>query len=71
MHTLNNLPNGLRLSRLAGCALLGSVYNKRHRRRYAPYPWPKARSVPTAGWAELFTLLTFNKICAVIPIIPF
>ena len=30
-------PNGLRLSRLAGCALISSVYNKRHRRRYAPY----------------------------------
>jgi hypothetical protein len=25
------------LSRLAGCASLSSVYNKRHRRRYAPY----------------------------------
>ena len=25
-------PNGSRLSRLAGCAILGSVYNKRHRR---------------------------------------
>jgi hypothetical protein len=31
------LPNGLRLSRLAGCALIGSVYNKRQRRRHAPY----------------------------------
>ncbi len=30
-------PNGSRLSRLAGCALFGSVYNKRHRRRHAPY----------------------------------
>jgi hypothetical protein len=25
-------PNGLALSRLAGCAYVGSVYNKRHRR---------------------------------------
>jgi hypothetical protein len=31
------LPNGLRLSRLAGCAHVGSVYNTHHRRRYAPY----------------------------------
>jgi len=30
-------PNGLRLSRLAGCAYIGSVYNKRHRRHHAPY----------------------------------
>jgi hypothetical protein len=34
---LSMAPNGLRLSRLADCALVGSVYNKRHRRRYAPY----------------------------------
>jgi hypothetical protein len=30
-------PNGSRLSRLAGCALVVSVYNKHHRRRHAPY----------------------------------
>jgi hypothetical protein len=35
--SLKMAPNGSRLSRLAGCALIGSVYNKRHRRRYAPY----------------------------------
>jgi hypothetical protein len=30
-------PNGSRLSRLAGCACIGSVYNTRQRRRHAPY----------------------------------
>ncbi len=34
---MNLRPNGLRLSRLAGCALIGSVYNKRHRRHHARY----------------------------------
>ncbi len=34
---LECLPNGLRFSGLAGCALIVSVYNKRHRRRHAPY----------------------------------
>jgi hypothetical protein len=36
VHYLNS-PNGLRLSRLASCANVGSVYNKHHRRRRARY----------------------------------
>jgi hypothetical protein len=57
-------PDGSRVSRLAGCALIGSVYNKRYRRRHAPYllgegqsPPPRELSgglVPTAGWACVF-----------------
>ncbi len=32
--------------RLAGCALMGSVYNKRHRRRYAPYHQAEGQGLP-------------------------
>jgi hypothetical protein len=35
--TFISAPNGLRLSRLAGCVYLGSVYNMRYRRHHTPY----------------------------------
>jgi len=46
-------PNGLRLSRLAGCAGLGSSILRFPRRTYQRRLQPKANSVPTAGWAGL------------------
>jgi hypothetical protein len=37
--------------RLAGCAPIGSVYNKRHRRRYAPYLMAEGQSPPRVNIA--------------------
>src|SRR4030042_2346757 len=44
-------PNGLRLSRLAGCAGLGSSILRFPQRTYQRKLQPKANSVPTACWA--------------------
>src|SRR4030042_5452466 len=44
-------PNGLRLSRLAGCAGLGSSILRFPQRTYQRRLQPKANSVPTACWA--------------------
>src|SRR4030042_3387889 len=50
-------PNGLRLSRLAGCAGLGSSIYQKPQRTYKRRRQPKANSVPTACWASTIRTL--------------
>jgi hypothetical protein len=40
------MPNGLLLSRLAGCAHIGSVYNTLQRRYHAPYLLAEGQGLP-------------------------
>jgi hypothetical protein len=51
LHHFLSAPNGLRLSRLADCAGLGSSIYQKPQRTYQRRLHPKANSVPTAGWA--------------------
>src|SRR4030042_4048494 len=62
VYLLNVPPNGLRLSRLAGYAGLGSSILRFPQRTYQRRLQPKANSVPTACWASTISALV-DDIC--------
>jgi hypothetical protein len=50
-------PNGLRFSRLAGCAGLGSIIYRIAEDHTNEDSKPKAKSAASAGWALYFFIL--------------